>query len=140
MNFWEVLIGILLALLFAWAALVIALMVAAPDRASLKQAVRLLPDLLRLLGGLSRERQLPRWVRWLVIALLVYLALPIDLIPDFIPVLGYADDAIAILIVLRVVLKAASDEVLAAHWSGTPEGLAALYRLTGHHPESPAPE
>jgi hypothetical protein len=57
------------------------------------------------------------------------LALPIDLIPDFIPILGCADDAILVAIVLRSVSRSAGPDSLAEHWPGTPEGLAAMRRL-----------
>jgi hypothetical protein len=55
--------------------------------------MRLLPDLLRLLRRLATDRALPRGVRIRLALLMAYLAIPIDVIPDFIPVLGYADDA-----------------------------------------------
>jgi uncharacterized membrane protein YkvA (DUF1232 family) len=51
------------------------------------------------------------------------------LIPDFVPVLGYADDAIIVALVLRSVSRSAGSDALAEHWPGTPEGLAALRRL-----------
>ena len=59
----------------------------------------------------------------------MYLALPIDLIPDFVPVLGYADDAIIVALVLRSATRRAGPDALAKHWPGTPEGLTALKRL-----------
>jgi uncharacterized membrane protein YkvA (DUF1232 family) len=61
--------------------------------------------------------------------LLVYLASPIDLVPDFIPVIGYADDVIITSIVLRRLVRRAGPEKLREHWPGTPEGLAQLQRL-----------
>jgi len=63
------------------------------------------------------------------VALLGYLALPFDLVPDVIPVLGWADDAIVVALVLRSVVRRAGPEALARHWPGSPEGLAALRRL-----------
>ena len=51
----------------------------------------------------------PRRHRWLVAGLLAYLASPIDLIPDFIPVLGYLDDVLLIWLVLRVVRRPAAN-------------------------------
>ncbi|MBW8710574.1 MAG: DUF1232 domain-containing protein, partial [Mycobacterium sp.] len=68
-------------------------------------------------------------VRIRLALLLVYLALPIDLIPDFVPVLGYADDAIIVALVLRSVTRSAGADALAKLWPGTPEGLTALKRL-----------
>lgn len=95
--------------------------------------MRLLPDLLRLLRRLAADGSLPRGVRVRLWLLLGYLALPIDLVPDFIPVLGYADDAIVVALVLRSVVRRAGADAVMRHWPGTPEGLAALQRLTGAH-------
>ncbi len=63
--------------------------------------------------------------------LLVYLASPIDVIPDFVPVLGYADDAIIVTAVLRSVVRRAGIDAVRAHWPGTADGFSALCRLTG---------
>ena len=63
------------------------------------------------------------------------LALPIDLIPDFIPVLGYADDAIVVVAVLRSVVRTVGLEPLHGQWTGTPDGFAALCRLAGLRPQ-----
>lgn len=65
---------------------------------------------------------------------MAYLALPIDLIPDFIPVLGYADDAIVVVAVLRSVVCRVGIEPLRAHWPGTPGGFSALCRLARLQP------
>ena len=84
---------------------------------------------MRLLKCLSADPEMPRGIRIRLALLLAYLALPIDLIPDFIPVLGYADDAVIVALVLRSVTRRAGPEALTKHWPGTPEGLAALRRL-----------
>ena len=96
---------------------------------TVKEALRLLPDLIRLIKRLAADPDTPRGVRIRLALLLVYLALPIDLIPDFIPVLGYADDAIIVALVLRSATRSAGTDALAKHWPGTPEGLIALKRL-----------
>jgi hypothetical protein len=75
---------------YSWLALLIALAIGRPKGLLLKEALRLLPDLLRLLRRLATDATLPRGVRIRLWLLLVYLAIPIDLVPDFIPVLGYA--------------------------------------------------
>src|SRR5688572_27215176 len=57
--------------------------------------VRLVPDVVRLVKRLATDSTVPRGTRWWLLALLGYLLLPIDLVPDFIPVLGFADDVVA---------------------------------------------
>lgn len=101
------------------------------DPTSLRDALRLLPDVVRLLSRLSKDPALPRGVRLRLAALLVYLALPIDLVPDFIPVIGYADDVVIVVLVLRSVTRAAGTEALDRHWPGEPSGLGTLKQLAG---------
>ncbi|MGW4058067.1 YkvA family protein [Amycolatopsis sp. NPDC004747] len=132
---WDLLIGVAAALLLAWLALVVALLVARPRGGLLREALRLLPDVLRLIRRLAADRTLPRGVRVRLGLLLAYLALPIDLVPDFIPVLGYADDAIIVTAVLRGVVRRAGIDAVRAHWPGTEDGFAALARLTGIRPD-----
>lgn len=127
----DLLIGAGTALVLAWVAFVVALVLARPRGALLREALRLLPDVLRLIRRLAADPGLPRGVRIRLGALLVYLASPIDLIPDFIPVLGYADDAIIVTAVLRSVVRRAGIDAVRAHWPGTDDGFAALARLTG---------
>jgi uncharacterized membrane protein YkvA (DUF1232 family) len=114
-----------------WLLLVAALLVVRPRGAFLSEATRLLPDTLRMLRYLAVDRDLPRGSRiglWLLFA---YLAMPFDLIPDFIPVLGYADDAIIAVLVLRSVVRRAGPGAIRRHWPGTQDGLAALARVAG---------
>ena len=64
---------------------------------------------------------------WLLLA---YLAMPIDLVPDFVPVLGHADDAIVVALVLRSAVRRAGSAAVERHWPGTSDGLAALRRAS----------
>ncbi|MEN3309612.1 MAG: hypothetical protein V7603_5814 [Micromonosporaceae bacterium] len=128
---WDIAIGLGVAVLASWLALVVALVIVRPRGPLLREAVRILPDTLRLLRRLAADRSLPRGVRIRLSLLLVYLALPIDIIPDFIPVLGYADDAVIAVAVLRGVVRRAGLPVVRRHWPGTDDGFAALCRLTG---------
>jgi uncharacterized membrane protein YkvA (DUF1232 family) len=139
---WRVLIGIAIAVAVSWIALVIALLLVKPKGSLMTEAIRLLPDLIRLLRRLAADRTLPTGIRvrlWLVFA---YLALPIDLIPDFIPLIGYADDAIIVAAVLRSVVRKAGLPAVQRHWPGTADGFAALATLTGiaaPGPKTPQP-
>lgn len=130
----DVLISIGIALLVIWLALIVALLVVKPTKVALKEALRLLPDLLRLLRRLAADHTLPRGVRVRLWLLLGYLAMPIDLVPDFIPVLGYADDAIIVTAVLRSVARRTGIDAVRQHWPGTDDGFAALSRLVGFSP------
>ena len=128
---WQILLGVVAGLLLLWAALVVFLYRAAPKGTRLTDALRLLPDILRLLKDLAADRSLPRGVRvrlWLAFG---YLAFPIDLVPDFIPVIGYADDAVVVALVLRSAVRRAGPAALERHWRGSPQGLAAVRRLAG---------
>ena len=125
----RMLVGIGVALLLAWVALVAAMMVARPKGQLLTEALRLLPDLLRLLRWLAADRSLPGGVRVRLWLLLGYLAIPVDLVPDFVPALGYADDAIIVAWVLRSVVRRAGPEAVRRHWPGSPDGLDAVWRL-----------
>jgi uncharacterized membrane protein YkvA (DUF1232 family) len=125
------LISVVATLLMSWLLLGVALAVKRPRGSLLTESLRLLPDLLRLLRRLSVNRELPTGVRLRLAMLAVYLAIPVDLIPDFIPILGYADDAIVVVVALRSAARRAGPDALDKHWPGTPEGLHAVRRLTG---------
>jgi hypothetical protein len=92
-SWWlDLLLGLAAGLVLAWLVLIVALVIVRPRGGLLREALRLLPDLLRLLPRLAADRSLPGNVRVGLALLLAYLAFPLDLVPDFIPVLGYADD------------------------------------------------
>lgn len=129
-------LGVGVGLVAMWLVLIAVLLVAARgyDRPGLREILRLLPDLLRLLKRLATDPGLDRGVRirlWLLIA---YLAVPLDLVPDFIPVLGYADDAVVVALALRSVARRAGPQALHRHWPGSPAGLAAVLRACGIKP------
>ncbi|MEO3757527.1 YkvA family protein [Mycobacterium sp. B14F4] len=128
-DWWSLPLSIAAGVLLLWLVLVAVLWFTRPDDTGLRDVLRLLPDILRLLKRLAADATLPRRVRVQLALLLGYLALPIDLIPDFIPVLGYADDAIVVALVLRSVTRSVGSEALEQHWPGTPDGLAAVRRL-----------
>ena len=97
-----------------------------PGTVSMRDALRLLPDVIRLLRRLAADPNVPRGVRVRLLLLLAYLLSPIDLIPDFVPVLGYADDIIIVAIALRSVTRRAGQDAVERHWPGTPQGLQVI--------------
>jgi uncharacterized membrane protein YkvA (DUF1232 family) len=124
------LVGALGGLLLCWLVLMAVLWLTRPDELRARELLRLLPDVLRLVRRLAGDRTLPRGVRVRLWLLMAYLAMPIDLVPDFLPVLGHADDAIVVVLVLRSVVRRAGAAAVERHWPGTPEGLAALRRAS----------
>ena len=126
---WRVLLGLLAALAVAWAVLAVFLLIAKPRGSLAKEAVRLLPDTFRLLRRLAADGTLPRGVRIRLWVGFAYLAFPFDPIPDFLPVIGYADDAIVVALILRSVVRRAGPDALRRHWPGTEDGLAVLWRV-----------
>jgi uncharacterized membrane protein YkvA (DUF1232 family) len=125
---------VLAGLVLVWLAVVVLFYVAARrarDPVRLRDGVRLLPDVLRLVRRLAGDASLPRGIRWRLGLLLAYLALPIDLVPDFIPVAGYADDVLLIAWVLRSVVRTAGPGALERHWPGSTQGLDVVRRLAG---------
>jgi uncharacterized membrane protein YkvA (DUF1232 family) len=128
---WDALIGLGVAMVLVWVLLLVTLVVVRPRGELLTEALRLLPDVLRLVRRLAVDPDMPRGVRVRLWLLLAYLALPIDLVPDIVPVLGYADDAVVVTAVLRSVVRRAGVAAVRTHWPGTDDGFAALTRLCG---------
>ena len=127
----DTLVGIGIALLVSWLLLVLGLLLIRPKGNLLREALRLLPDVLRLLRRLAADKTLPWGVRIRLWLLFGYLALPIDLIPDFLPVIGYADDVIITIFVLRSAVRRTGPETIVRHWPGSKNGLRALGKLAG---------
>ncbi len=130
-DWWTIPVSILVALAVIWLILAIALYVTKPGKAGVEDYLRLLPDLVRMLRGLATDRSMPRRIRIAIVALLAFIASPIDLIPDVIPVIGFADDVILIALTLRWVARTVGVRALAAHWPGTADGLDTVCRVVG---------
>ncbi len=88
-----------------------------------------IPDCLILFRRLLGDERISRWRKLLLVALLAYLAMPIDLIPDFIPVAGQLDDAIAVALVLRTVLRGGGERMVRQHWPGPDSSLSVVLRI-----------
>ena len=131
---WAIPIGVVSGIAVFWLALVGLLWVNKRDAITVGEAARLLPDIVRLIRRLAADPGTPRGVRIRLALLLGYLALPIDLVPDFIPIIGYADDAVIVALTLRSVARRAGPNALTTHWPGTADGLDAVHRLCGLHP------
>lgn len=88
-----------------------------------------IPDCIVLVTRLARDPRVPRRRKLLLVALVGYLSLPFDLVPDFIPVAGQLDDAIIVALVLRHLIRAGGEPLLRELWSGPDRSLALILRL-----------
>jgi uncharacterized membrane protein YkvA (DUF1232 family) len=107
----------------------IAALYLAGRRTAAREVAVLLPNLLILFKGLIRDPRVPRRSKALLLFGAMWVASPIDLIPEFIPVLGPLDDAVVAALILRHLLRTAGREVVAEHWRGDPATLTWLLHL-----------
>ena len=139
MNWTGLLIGLAVGLLLVWVTLLVLFWAVRPKGASLRELLRLVPDVLRLLRSLIGDRATPLDVRLVLVGLVAWIVSPIDLIPEFIPVLGPIDDVVVAAVALRYVRRRMGITNLRARWSGTDEGFALLLRVLGSSAEPPLP-
>jgi uncharacterized membrane protein YkvA (DUF1232 family) len=88
-----------------------------------------IPDCVVLIKRLLGDRRIPPWRKMLLVPLVVYVASPVDLVPDFIPVAGQLDDAIIVALVLRAIVRVGGDDLLREHWPGSERSLAIVRGL-----------
>jgi uncharacterized membrane protein YkvA (DUF1232 family) len=127
----ELILGILIGLVALWAIAIAVLWVIRPRDVPIRELLRVIPDVLRLVRDLIADPGVPRSARIALVVLLAWLLSPIDLIPEFIPVLGPLDDAVVAVVVLRFVRRRIGFEGLRSRWQGTGEGWQLVSRLLG---------
>jgi uncharacterized membrane protein YkvA (DUF1232 family) len=125
------LVGILAGLLVAWVAFIALLWLIRPRDVALRDLIKVVPDLLRLVRDLLADRSVPLGPRVALLGLLAWLVSPIDLIPEFIPVLGPLDDVVVAVLVLRYVRRRLGEEELRRRWRGRAETFELLLRVLG---------
>jgi uncharacterized membrane protein YkvA (DUF1232 family) len=130
MTLWQSSLLGLAAVVLVYAALV-GMLVVIGRGAEARALARFVPDCIVLFRRLLSDSRVPRGRKLLLLALVGYLAMPLDLIPDFIPVAGQLDDAILVALVLRTVLRGAGDDLVREHWPGPEASLDAVLRLAG---------
>ena len=104
-------------------------LVAVGRRSDARVLAGFIPDCLVLAKRLLSDPRVPRRRKLLVGLLVAYLAMPLDLVPDFIPVAGQLDDAILVALVLRAVLRSGGEELLDEHWGGPARSRELVRRL-----------
>ena len=100
-------------------------------RESARALAGFIPDCVVLCGRLLRDPRVPRRKKALLVALAAYLALPFDLVPDFIPVAGQLDDVVIVALVLRSFVRSGGETIVREHWPGPENSLAIVLRLAG---------
>jgi uncharacterized membrane protein YkvA (DUF1232 family) len=95
----------------------------------LRALARFVPDCAVLLARLARDSRVQRRRKAVLLPLAAYLASPIDLIPDFLPVIGHLDDALVLALALRWLVGGEDEELLRVHWPGPEAGLNVVLRL-----------
>jgi len=123
------LVGLATALVAAFVILLVAAAVAAPRDMPATEVLRVYPDVLRLLIRLSRDPRVSRPVRWRLLIAVAYNVQPINLIPDFIPVVGMLDNVVVTAWAVRSAVRRSGPEVVFSLWRGSPAGFALLCRL-----------
>jgi uncharacterized membrane protein YkvA (DUF1232 family) len=123
------LVGIGIAVVALWIALAALMLAVRTPGQSVGELLLVFPASLRLAGALHRDSTLPRPVRWRLRIAVIYNLQPVNLIPDFVPVVGFADNIAVLAWALRSAMRIAGRETVGLHWKGSPESLAALYRV-----------
>jgi len=101
------------------------------SRAELRTVARFVPDCVVLFRRLLGDPRVPWWRKALLGGAIGYLAMPFDLVPDFIPVVGLLDDALVVALVLRAVLRGPGAALLHEHWPGPEASRRVIERLAG---------
>ena len=128
MNWWQLLLVSLAVVLGVYAAFV-AWLVVLGRRDDARALATFIPDCIVLVTRLAREPRVSRRRKLLLVALIGYLALPFDLVPDFIPVAGQLDDAIIVALVLRSFVRSTGEQLIRELWPGPEQSLVLILRL-----------
>jgi uncharacterized membrane protein YkvA (DUF1232 family) len=128
MSWWQWLLVSFAVVLGVYAAFV-AWLVVLGRRDDARALATFIPDCIVLVTRLAREPRVPRRRKLLLVALVGYLALPFDLVPDFIPVAGQLDDAIIVALVLRSFVRSGGEQMISELWPGPEQSLALILRL-----------
>ena len=130
MQWWTWLL-ISLGVVLAIYASFVAWLVIRGRREDARAVATFIPDCIVLVTRLARDPRVPRRRKLLLLALVGYLALPFDLVPDFIPVAGQLDDAIIVALVLRSFVRTGGAGLIAELWPGPQQSLDLILRLAG---------
>ena len=127
----SILVAMAVAVGLVWVVLLAIFWLLRPKGVGVRELVGLIPDILRLLRSLIRDRSAPLDVRLVLVGLVAWILSPIDLIPEFIPVLGPMDDVVVAIVAMRYVRRRVGQADLHRRWSGSDAGFATLLAVIG---------
>jgi uncharacterized membrane protein YkvA (DUF1232 family) len=122
---------VVVAVIAVWVALLVLFWALRPKGVPIRELLAVIPDVLRLLRSIIRDRSAPLDVRIVLVGLIAWILSPIDLIPEFIPVLGPLDDVVVAVVAMRYIRRRVGAEDLRRRWVGSPEGFEMLLRVIG---------
>ena len=125
----QILVGLGIDLVICWVSLAVLAGILRSPGESVSDMARVFPDALRLAANLYRDPTMPRSVHWRLRIALLYNIQPFNLIPDFIPLIGFADNVVVLAWALRSTVRIAGPDAVGLHWTGSPASLATLYRV-----------
>ena len=127
----RVIVGIVVGLAALWVAVLVLFWAFRPKGVAVREVLAVVPDVLRLLRSLVGDPAAPLDVRVVLVGLVAWIVSPIDLIPEFIPVLGPIDDVVVAVVAMRYVRRRVGVEDLRRRWTGSDDGFALLLRVIG---------
>jgi uncharacterized membrane protein YkvA (DUF1232 family) len=129
-SWWTWLVLSFAVVAFLWLVLVGGLFLVG-RRKEARALATFIPDCIVLVSRLLQDERVPRRRKLLLVALVGYLALPFDLVPDFIPVAGQLDDVLVVAFVLRRFLRSGDEPLVREHWPGPEGSLRLVLRAAG---------
>ena len=123
--------GIVVAVAALWVALLMIFTLLRPKGVPVREILAVVPDTVRLIRSVVTDGSAPADVRVVLVGLLAWIISPIDLIPEFIPVLGPLDDVVVAVVAMRYARRRLGVDDLRSRWSGTPDGFSVLLRVIG---------
>ena len=123
--------GVVLGLVALWVAFLVLFWMLRPRGVPVRELLAVVPDVVRLLRVLIADAAVPLDARIVLVGLIAWILSPIDLIPEFVPVLGPLDDVVVAVVAMRYVRRRMGIDGIRARWRGSDEGFALLARVIG---------
>jgi uncharacterized membrane protein YkvA (DUF1232 family) len=120
---------VVIAVVIGLYAVAVLLLILAGRKVAARELALLVPNLLLLFKDLLKDPTVPRRPKVLLWIGIVWIASPIDLLPEFLPVLGPLDDAVVAALVLRFLVRRAGEDVVRRHWRGEPSTIDRILRV-----------